>query len=174
LKRKLTVTTAAIALLCFSFGNSFGQATEGAEARLKEKSIALPAPSPLLGNYVYAVQTGKILFVSGTVSELKGRAGKDLTVEQAYQAARQAGLTSLARVRSVIGSLDRIKRVVKVTGMVNSAEEFGDQPKVINGISDLLVEVFGEAIGKHSRVAVGVAALPNNGAVEVELILELE
>jgi enamine deaminase RidA (YjgF/YER057c/UK114 family) len=174
LKRKLTVTTAAIALLCFSFGNSFGQATEGAEARLKEKNIALPAPSPLLGNYVYAVQTGKILFVSGTVSELKGKVGKDLTMAQAYQAARQAELTSLARVRSVIGSLDRIKRVVKVSGMVNSADDFGDQPKVINGISDLLVEVFGEAIGKHSRLAVGMAALPNNGAVEVELILELE
>jgi enamine deaminase RidA (YjgF/YER057c/UK114 family) len=174
LNRRLKFQAAAIALLFLASGNSFGQTTQGAEARLKEKNIALPAPSPLLGNYVYAVQTGKLLFVSGTVSEMKGKVGKDLTVDQAYQAARQAGLTCLARVRSVIGNLDRIKRVVKVSGMVNSAEDFGDQPKVINGISDLLVEVFGEATGKHSRLAVGMAALPNNGAVEVELILELE
>lgn len=169
---RLKFQTAVIALLCLLSGNSF--ATEGAEARLKEKNIALPAPSPLLGNYLYPVQTGKLLFVSGTVSEMKGKVGKDLTVDQAYQAARQAGLACLARVRSVIGSLDRIKRVVKVAGFVSSAEDFGDQPKVINGISDLLVEVFGEAIGKHSRLAVGMAALPNNGAAEVELILELE
>lgn len=171
---KLKFRTAVIALLCLVSSNSFGQTTQSAEARLKEKNIALPAPSPLLGNYVYAVQTGKLLFVSGTVSEMKGKVGKDLTVDQAYQAARQAGLTCLARVKSVIGNLDRIKRVVKVSGMVNSAEDFGDQPKVINGISDLLVEVFGEAAGKHSRLAVGMAALPNNGAVEVELVLELE
>lgn len=172
--RRVLLTTATIATLVLLTGHVFAQTSDGAEARLKAKNIPLPAPSPLLGNYLYAVQTGKLLFVSGTVSEMKGKVGRDLTVEQAYQAARQAGLTCLARVRSVIGSLDRIKRVVKVSGMVNSAENFGDQPKVINGISDMIVDVFGEAIGKHSRLAVGMAALPNNGAVEVELILELE
>jgi enamine deaminase RidA (YjgF/YER057c/UK114 family) len=169
---RLVVT--GIALL--SCGVAFAQSVGGAEARLKEKNIVLPAASPVIGNYVYAVQTGKLVFVSGTISgpESKGKVGKDLTVEQGYQAARQAGLTSLARARSVIGSLDRVKRVVKVVGMVNSADGFGDQPTVINGFSDLLVEVFGETIGKHARSAVGMAALPNNAAVEVEVTLEIE
>jgi enamine deaminase RidA (YjgF/YER057c/UK114 family) len=157
-------------------GVVFGQTAGGAEARLKEKNIVLPAASPAIGNYVYAVQSGKLLFVSGTISgpDLKGKVGKDLSVEQGYQAARQAGLTSLARIRSVIGSLDRVKRVIKLVGMVNSADGFGDQPKVINGFSDLLVEVFGDTIGQHARSAVGMAALPNNAAVEVELILEID
>ena len=165
-----------IALLDLSSGIVFGQTTGGAEARLKERNIVLPAASPVIGNYAYAVQTGKLLFVSGTISgpDYRGKVGRDLTVDQGYQAARQAGLTSLARARSVIGSLDRVKRVVKVVGMVNSADGFGDQPKVTNGFSDLLVEVFGESIGKHARSAVGMAALPNNAAVEVEIILELE
>jgi enamine deaminase RidA (YjgF/YER057c/UK114 family) len=95
-------------------------------------------------------------------------------VEQGYQAARQAGLITLARARAVLGSLDRVKRVVKVFGMVNSADGFGDQPKVINGVSDLMVEVFGEAIGKHARSAVGMAGLPGNAPVEVEMIVEVE
>jgi enamine deaminase RidA (YjgF/YER057c/UK114 family) len=97
-----------------------------------------------------------------------------LTVEQGYQAARQAGLIMLAKVRAALGSLDRVQRVVKVVGMVNSADDFGDQPKVINGFSDLMVEVFGEAIGKHARSAVGVASLPANAPVEVDVILEIE
>ncbi len=172
--RSLALVGAAILLLSGSCGPSFAQATDGAEARLKARNIALPALRPPLGNYVYAVQTGSLLFVSGTVSLAKGKVGKDLTADQAYQAARQAGLMSLARAQSVIGSLDRVKRVVKVTGMVNCAEDFGDQPKVMDGVSDLLVEVFGDAVGKHARAAVGMAALPNNGAVEVELILELD
>jgi enamine deaminase RidA (YjgF/YER057c/UK114 family) len=168
-------TMIAVAL-CLSSGVAFGQSAETVEARLKEKNIVLPAATPAIGNYVYAVQTGKLLYVSGTISgpDSKGKVGKDLTVEQGYQAARQAGLTSLARIRTVIGSLDRVKRVVKVVGMVNSTEGFGDQPKVINGFSDLLVEVFGPSIGTHARSAVGMAALPNNAAVELEVILELE
>jgi enamine deaminase RidA (YjgF/YER057c/UK114 family) len=100
--------------------------------------------------------------------------GKEVTPEEGYQAARQAGINSLARARAAIGSLDRVKRVVKVVGMVNSVEGFGDQPKVVNGVSDLLVEVFGEAVGRHARSAVGMAGLPGNSPVEVELILEVD
>ena len=97
-----------------------------------------------------------------------------MTVEQGYQVAREVGLNLLATTRASLGSLDRVKRVVKVLGMVASAEGFGDQPKVINGFSDLMVEVFGEAIGKHARSAVGMAELPLGIPVEIEMILEVE
>jgi enamine deaminase RidA (YjgF/YER057c/UK114 family) len=153
------------------------QGSTGPEQRLKEKKIVLPpAPAPV-ANYVRAVRVGNLLFVSGTTSrDLKpfGKVGRDLTVQQGYQAARHAGLLLLANVRAELGSLDRVRRVVKVLGMVNSADGFGDQPAVINGFSDLMVEVFGEAIGKHARSAVGMAALPGNAPVEVEAILEIE
>jgi enamine deaminase RidA (YjgF/YER057c/UK114 family) len=104
----------------------------------------------------------------------QGKVGKDLSVEQGYQVAREVGLALLATVRANLGSLDKVRRVVKVLGMVNSAEGFGDQPKVINGFSDLMVEVFGEAIGKHARSAVGMGGLPVNIPVEIEMVLEVE
>src|SRR5215471_7366150 len=104
----------------------------------------------------------------------KGKVGRNLNVEQGYQAARDTGLIMLSKVRGALGSLDRVKRVVKVLGMVNAADGFGETPQVINGFSDLIVEVFGESIGKHARSAVGVAALPGNSPVEVEMILEVE
>ena len=152
------------------------QGTARPEERLKERKITLPeAPAPV-ANYVRAVRVGNLLFVSGTTSrDLKpfGKVGKELTVQQGYQAARHAGLLLLANVRAELGTLDRVKRVVKVLEMVNSADGFGDQPAVINGFSDLMVEVFGEA-GKHARSAVGMAALPGNAPVEVEAILEIE
>src|SRR3989441_6648280 len=97
-----------------------------------------------------------------------------VTVEQGYQVAREVGLALLATIRASVGSLDRIKRVVKVLGMVNSAEGFGDQPRVVNGFSDLMVEVFGDAIGKHARSAVGMAELPMGIPVEIEMVLEVE
>jgi enamine deaminase RidA (YjgF/YER057c/UK114 family) len=153
----------------------------GAEARLKEKRITLPPPSTPMANYVGAVQTGNLLFVSGHgpirtagTPSATGKVGRDLTVEQAYQVAREVGLCLLATTRATLGSLDRVRRVVKVLGMVNSAEGFGDQPKVINGFSDLMVEVFGEAIGTHARSAVGMAGLPLGIPVEIEMILEVE
>ena len=143
------------------------QAPAGAEERLK-------APA---ANFVNSVQTGKLLFLSGNTGGAawvgKGKLGKDLTVEQGREAARQAGLIMLAKIRTALGSLDRVKRVVKVLGMVNSADGFGDQPLVVNGFSDLMVDVFGEA-GKHARSAVGMAGLPGNSPVEVEMIVEFE
>lgn len=104
----------------------------------------------------------------------RGKVGRDLTLEQGYQAAREVGLNLLAVVRENLGSLDKVRRVVKVLGMVNSADGFGDQPKVINGFSDLMVEVFGEEIGKHARSAVRRAELPSHIPVEIEMILEVE
>jgi enamine deaminase RidA (YjgF/YER057c/UK114 family) len=152
-----------------------------AEARLKEKNIALPEQAAPMANYVSAVRTGDLLFLAGhgpvrqpDGSFPRGKLGKDLSVEQGYQIAREVGLNLLATTRNALGSLDRVKRVVKVLGMVNSAEGFGNQPRVINGCSDLLVEVFGEAIGKHARSAVGMAELPVGIPVEIEMILEVE
>jgi enamine deaminase RidA (YjgF/YER057c/UK114 family) len=153
----------------------------GAEARLKEKNITLPQPPKPMANYVGAVRTGNLLFLSGHgpmrvdgKPSATGKVGRDLTIEQGYQAAREVGLNLLATTRATLGSLDRVKRVVKVLGMVNCAEGFGDQPRVINGFSDLMVEVFGEDIGKHARSAVGMAGLPVGIPVEIEMVLEVE
>jgi enamine deaminase RidA (YjgF/YER057c/UK114 family) len=151
-----------------------------AEARLKEKNITLPKPATPMANYVGAVRVGNLLFVSGHgpvrdgKATVRGKLGKDLSVEQGYQVARDVGLSLLATVRANLGSLDKVRRVVKVLGMVSSAEGFGDQPKVINGFSDLMVEVFGEGVGKHARSAVGMAELPVGIPVEIEMILEVE
>src|SRR5216110_3888309 len=144
----------------------------GAEARLKEKNITLPRPATPVANYVGAVRAGNLLFVSGHgplradgKPSVRGKVGRELSVEQGYQVAREVGLNLLATTRASLGSLDKVKRVVKVLGMVNSADGFGDQPKVINGFSDLMVEVFGEN-GRHARSAVGMAELPSGIPVE--------
>jgi enamine deaminase RidA (YjgF/YER057c/UK114 family) len=165
-----------LALVAMS-GSALAQSATSAEARLKEKNITLPVVPAPVANYVDSVQVGKLLFLSGNTADaqwkFKGKVGKDITVQEGYDTARQVGLIMLAKVRAALGSLDRVKRVVKVFGMVNSPDGFGDQPRVINGFSDLMVEVFGEA-GKHTRSAVGMAGLPFNNAVEVEMIVEVE
>ena len=164
--------------LVVSSGYALAQAATSAEARLKELNIALPPLRPPVANYVDSVRVGNLLFLSGNTAapdwKYKGKVGKDLTVQEGYDTARQVGLMMLAKVRAALGSLDHVKRIVKVLGMVNSAEGFGDQPKVINGFSDLMVDVYGEAIGKHARSAVGMAGLPFNSAVEVEMVVEVE
>jgi enamine deaminase RidA (YjgF/YER057c/UK114 family) len=152
----------------------------GAEARLKELNITLPEPATPMANYVGAGRVGPLLFVAGhgpirhDGKMTTGKLGRDLTVEQGYQVAREVGVNLLATVRAHLGSLDRVKRIVKVLGMVRSAEGFGDQPKVINGFSDLMVDVFGEAVGTHARSAVGMAELPVGIPVEIEMIVEVE
>jgi enamine deaminase RidA (YjgF/YER057c/UK114 family) len=152
-----------------------------AEARLKERNITLPAAPTPMANYVSAVRTGNLLFLAGhgpvrTEGKplARGKLGRDMSVEQGYQAAREVGLNLLATTRNALGSLDRVRRVVKVLGMVNSAEGFTDQPRVMNGFSDLMVEVFGESIGKHARSAVGMAELPVGIPVEIEMVLEVD
>ncbi|HYK73083.1 MAG TPA: RidA family protein [Pseudoneobacillus sp.] len=144
------------------------------EERLKELGITLPAPRVAAGNYVSCVRTGNIIFTAGQgTDEYRGRLGEDVTVEIGYQAARQCMLNLLTVIKQELGELSKVKRVVKILGFVNSSVDFTDQPKVMNGASDLLVEVFGER-GKHGRSAVGMAQLPNNNAVEVEMIVEVE
>jgi enamine deaminase RidA (YjgF/YER057c/UK114 family) len=145
-----------------------------AEKRLKELKLELPAVTPPVANYVNAVRTGNLLFLSGKgpAGNAGGVVGREVSVEEGYQRARTTALNLLAVMKSELGSLDRVKRVVKVLGMVNAAPGFGDQPKVINGCSDLFVEVFGER-GRHARSAVGMGSLPNNISVEIECIVEV-
>jgi len=151
-----------------------------AEQRLKELKLDLGTVSSPVANYVNAVRTGNLLFLSGKGprngadgKRPKGKVGREYTVEQAYQHARTVGFDLLAVMRTELGSLDKVRRVVKVLGMVNAVPEFEDQPKVINGCSDLFVEVFGER-GKHARSAVGMGSLPMGIPVEIECIVEVE
>ena len=144
-----------------------------AEKRLKELGIVLAPVTPPVANYVNAVRTGQLLFLSGKgPGALKGKLGREFTVDQGYQHARAVGLVLLAVMRAELGSLDRVKRVVKVLGMVNAVPEFTDQPQVINGCSDLFVEVFADA-GRHARSAVGMGSLPMGIPVEIEVIVEV-
>jgi enamine deaminase RidA (YjgF/YER057c/UK114 family) len=146
------------------------------ETRLQELGIELPTAAQPVATYVRYVQTGNLLLISGTGpsdSAPKGKVGKDLTIDEAYGVAREVGLQLIATAKAALGDLDRVKRVLKVLGMVASAPDFYDQPKVINGCSDLLVEVFGEK-GRHTRSAVGFVALPSNIAVEIECMFEVE
>jgi L-ascorbate metabolism protein UlaG (beta-lactamase superfamily)/enamine deaminase RidA (YjgF/YER057c/UK114 family) len=149
------------------------------EARLAELGIELPEPPSPVANYVNGVQTGNLIFLAGKGprrpdgSEVHGKLGADLTIEEGYEAARLTAINQLAVLKAMLGDLSRVVRVVKVLGMVNSAPDFVDQPAVINGFSDLIVEVFGER-GRHARAAVGMASLPRGQAVEIELVVEVE
>jgi len=149
------------------------------EARLKELGITLPTPSAPVANYVNAVRVGNLLFLAGKGPSkpeggyVTGKVGVDLTVEQGYEAARLTGIAQLAVLKAELGDLKKVKRIVKVLGMVNCAPDFANQPEVINGYSDLMVQVFGDR-GKHARSAVGMIALPRHIAVEVEMIVEVE
>ena len=149
------------------------------EAKLKELGITLPTPGAPIANYVNAVKTGNLLFLAGKGptgpdgKDIVGRLGKDMTVEQGYQAARSVAVNHLAVLKAELGDLKRVTRIVKVLGMVNSDPAFTQQPAVINGYSDLMVAVFGER-GKHARSAVGMATLPNGIPVEVEVIVEID
>lgn len=148
------------------------------EERIRELGLTIPETPRPVANFVPAVQVGNLIFASGqtpTVSGMlimKGKLGRDLSIEQGQEAARQALLNILAAVRSLTGTLDAIKRIVKLNGWVASAEGFGSQPQVVNGASLLLEEIFGDA-GKHARAAIGVAELPSGAPVELELIVEV-
>lgn len=149
------------------------------EEKLKSLNIVLPAPSTPVANYVKFVRTGNLIYLSGhgpskpDGSYITGKLGLDLSIEEGYAAAKQTGINLLATLKQAVGDLGKVKRIVKVLGMVNGTDRFSDQPKVINGFSDLMVAVFGEK-GKHARSAVGMASLPMNMAVEIEMIVEVE
>lgn len=149
------------------------------QAKLRSLGIELPTPPAPVANYVRIVRTGNLVFTSGhgpakpDGSYVKGKVGKDLTIAEGYEAARLTAIALLASLQKELGDLAKVRRVVKVTGMVNSDPQFTDQSKVINGCSDLLVEVFGER-GRHARAAVGMASLPMGIAVEIEIVVEVE
>lgn len=149
------------------------------EEKLKELNIELPQMPAPAGSYVPAVIVDKMVFVSGQLPTIKGelkysgKVGKDITPEEAYEAAKLCALNALGVLKSYLGDLDRIAQIVRIGGFVNSQDGFTMQPKVINGASDFLVEVFGER-GKHARAAVGVNELPLNAAVEVEMLVYLK
>ena len=151
-----------------------------AEKRLKELNIVLGSVSAPVANYVNAVRTGNLLYLAGKGGppgadgkRPQGKLGREFTVEQGYQQARITGLELLSVMRHELGSLDKVKRIVKVLGMVNAVPEFQDHPKVINACSDLFVEVFGER-GRHARSAVGMGSLPLQIPVEIEVIVEVD
>lgn len=150
-----------------------------AEQKIRELGIDLPAASAPVANYVNAVRVGNLLFLAGKGPNLpeggfvSGKLGGDLSVEQGREAARLVAIQQLAVLKSELGDLNKVKRIVKVLGLVNSTDDFTQQPQVVNGFSDMMVEIFGEK-GKHARSAVGTNSLPMNIAVEVELIVEIE
>jgi len=143
------------------------------EKKLADMGLQLPPVSKPVANYVKAVRTGNLVFLAGHTSDLAGKVGKEVTTEQGAEAAKQTGLSLLASLKAEIGDLNKVKRFVKVLGMVNCADGYTDQPKVMNGFSDLMVAVFGDR-GKHARSAVGMYALPSNKSVEIEMIVEVE
>ena len=148
------------------------------EAKLAALGITLPSPPQPVANYVNGVQTGNLIFLAGKGPryadgvEITGKVGQDVTIEKAYEGARLTAINQLAVLKTMLGNLNRVKRIVKVLGMVNCDPSFVDQPKVINGFSDLMVEVFGER-GKHARAAVGMTSLPRGQSVEIELVVEI-
>ena len=152
--------------------------SQSVEQKLAELGITLPTPTAPLANYVPSVRTGNLLFISGQVSidgagKLStGKLGAGLDVDAGRAAARLCGINLIAQMKVALGDLEKVVRIVKLVGFVNSAPDFVDHPKVINGCSDLFVEVFGDK-GRHARSAVGIAALPFDAAVEVEAIVEV-
>ena len=143
------------------------------EERLSKLGITLSEPGEPVATYVNWRRVGNMLYIAGTASDVKGKVGKDLTIEEGYEAARLAGINILSVIKSAIGDLSKVRQFVRVRGMVNSSLDFFEQPSVVNGFSDLMVEVFGEK-GLHARAAVGHAVLPFNVTVEIEVTVELE
>jgi enamine deaminase RidA (YjgF/YER057c/UK114 family) len=148
------------------------------EAKLEALKIVLPAPPQPVANYVNGVRAGNLIFLAGKGpkradgTEITGKLWQDVTIEEGYEGARLTAINQLSVLKEMLGDLRKVKRIVKVLGMVNSDPNFIDQPKVINGFSDLMVEVFGER-GRHARAAVGMASLPRGQAVEIELVVEV-
>lgn len=148
------------------------------EAKLSDLNISLPEPPQPVANYVNGVRAGNLIFLAGKGpkradgTEMTGKLGVDLTIEEGYEGARLTAINQLAVLKEMLGDLRKVKRIVKVLGMVNSDPSFVEQPKVINGFSDLMVEIFGDR-GRHARAAVGMASLPRGQAVEIELVVEV-
>lgn len=154
------------------------EASYDPEAKLADLGITLPSPPQPVANYVNGVRAGNLIFLAGKGpryadgTEITGKLGQDVTIEKGYEGARLTAINQLSVLKEMLGNLNKVKRIVKVLGMVNSDPDFVDQPKVINGFSDLMVAVFGDR-GKHARAAVGMATLPRGQSVEIELVVEV-
>lgn len=169
------VAVALVVVVVMSSYTVHGQSGEHPDARLKALGLTLPEPVAPVANYVRAVRTGNLVFLAGhgeCSNALTGKVGRDVAIEKAYESARGVGLCLLSSLKKEIGDLAKVRRVVKVLGMVNATPEFGDHPKVMNGFSDLMVAVFGER-GRHARSAVGMGSLPSNITVEIEMVVEV-
>ncbi|MSR07353.1 MAG: RidA family protein [Gemmatimonadetes bacterium] len=168
---------ALLAALAASFAApARAQAPDDPEARLRALGLTLPEASAPIANYVRAVRTGNLVFLAGhgeCGTPLTGKVGQQVSLDSAYASARRVGLCLLSSLKAEIGDLRKVKRVVRVFGMVNAAPDFVDHPRVINGCSDLLVAVFGER-GRHARAAVGMGSLPRGMSVEIEMVVEVE
>ncbi len=181
-KSWLSIVTALLSLnilhTAYAGDSDAQKAAYDPEARLEELGITLPVPPTPVANYVNGVRTGNLIFLAGKGpkradgTEITGKLGADVSIEEGYEGARLTAINQLAVLKDMLGDLDRVTRVVKVLGMVNSDPDFVEQPAVINGFSDLIVEVFGER-GRHARAAVGMASLPRGQAVEIEMIVEV-
>jgi len=162
---------------CLPIGGAFAQVDF--DKKLKDLGVTLTEPSKPVANYVKAVRTGNLIYLAGHApvkpdgTYVTGKVGRDLTVEQGYEAAKLTAISLLSTLKAELGDLNKVKRVVKVLGMVNCHADFVDHPKVINGCSDLLVAVFGDK-GKHARSSVGMNSLPLNTSVEIEMVVEVE
>jgi len=176
--KRIMRLTFVFAMLLF-FADSLAQQASDPEQRLKELNIQLGAMKQPIANYVKAVQTGNLLFLSGHIPDevagkkTRGKVGTQLTVEEGKEAARLTAISLLATLKAYVGDLNKVNRIVKVFGMVNADPSFTQHPMVINGCSDLMVDVFGEK-GKHARSAVGMGSLPLDAAVEIEMVVELK
>lgn len=180
-----SIVIGAAVLCTYGCTNSSGKNDTAAEPkpdfekRLTELQIELVDPGPPVANFVHSVRSGNLVFLAGQGPRradgtwVQGKVGRNMSIEEGYAAARLTAVNLLSSLKAQIGDLNRVKQVVKVHGMVNSDESFTDQPKVMNGCSDLLVEVFGDR-GRHARAAVGMAALPFGIPVEIEMIVEVE
>ena len=171
------MSTVVVSLVLLALARALGAQAYNPEARLRELGLTLPSPSPPVANYVNAVRVGNLLYLAGHGecgdASMTGKVGRDVTVDSAYASARRTGLCLLSTLKAELGDLRKVRRVVKVFGMVNATPEFEDHPRVINGCSDLLVRVFGER-GRHARAAVGMASLPSNIPVEIEMVVEVD
>ncbi|MDE2731793.1 MAG: RidA family protein [Bacteroidota bacterium] len=175
--RTLIVTLALLAV-AIAAQPALGQQADP-ETRLEELGITLGPPPQPVANYVSSVRSGNLVFLAGHGPRLPeggyvaGKIGPEMSVEEGYEAARLTGIALLASLKAEIGDLNKVVRIVKATGMVNTTPDFTDHPAVINGFSDLMVDVFGPERGKHARSAIGMSSLPINIAVEIEMIVEV-
>jgi enamine deaminase RidA (YjgF/YER057c/UK114 family) len=183
--RRLKLRKVLLGFLIFALAMAFqgvtllsAQQSPDPEQRLKELGLTLPPPARPVANYVTAVRTGNLLFLAGhgpcgePSEKVQGKVGRERTLEEGYEASRQTTLCLLATLKAELGDLNKVKRIVRVFGMVNAVDGFTQHPQVINGCSDLLVALFGDR-GKHVRAAVGMASLPFNWAVEIEMVVEV-